>query len=289
MRTVNSWCPMQPSIRLTILVENSVHTRVLRAEHGLAILIESRGRRVLFDTGQTDLLLSNAAALGLSLENLDAIVLSHGHDDHTGGLAAVCGQSPRARVFLHPAAKAAKYSGSASGPPRPIGLPFAGQQALVAAGENVVLTPAREEVIEGVYVTGEIPRRTEFEDVGGRFFLDPGGQQPDPLWDDQALYFQTAAGLVVVLGCAHAGVVNTLQQIEAQTSTQRIHAIIGGLHLLNAGPARLKATVETLRRREVALLMPGHCTGAAATARLWTEFPGNCRAVGAGTTLLFPV
>lgn len=280
---------MQPSIRLTILVENSVHRRGLRAEHGLAMLIECRGRRVLFDTGQTDLVLANAAALGLSLENLDAIVLSHGHDDHTGGLAAVCRQSPRARVLLHPAARAEKYSGNAAGPPRPIGLPPAGQQALAAAGANVVLTPDAQEVIEGVFVTGEIQRRTDFEDVGGRFLLDSAGERLDPLWDDQALYFPTAAGLVVVLGCAHAGVVNTLQQIEAQTGSQRIHAIIGGLHLLNASPARLKATVDALRRRQVALLLPAHCTGAVATARLWTEFPEGCREAGVGTTLLFPL
>lgn len=279
---------MQPSIRLTILVENSVHTRKLRAEHGLAILIEARGRRVLFDTGQTDLVLANAAALGLSLENLDAIVLSHGHDDHTGGLAAVCRQSPRARVLLHPAARAEKYSGNAAGPPRPIGLPPAAQQALAAAGANVVLTSQAEEVIAGVFVTGEIPRRTDFEDVGGCFFLDAAGQRPDPLSDDQALYFPTAAGLVVVLGCAHAGVVNTLLQIEALTASQRIRAIIGGLHLLQASPARLKATLAALRRRQVALLMPGHCTGAVATARLWSEFPGSCRGAGTGTTLLFP-
>jgi 7,8-dihydropterin-6-yl-methyl-4-(beta-D-ribofuranosyl)aminobenzene 5'-phosphate synthase len=280
---------MQPNVHLTVLVENSVHTRTLRAEHGLAILIESHGRRVLFDTGQTDLVLANAARLGHSLENLDAIVLSHGHDDHTGGLAAVCRQSPQARVFLHPAATAPKFSGNAAGPPRAIGLPVAGQQALATAGENVLFTPTHREVIEGVFVTGEIPRRTDYEDVGGRFFLDAAGQQPDPLWDDQALYFPTAEGLVVVLGCAHAGVVNTLLQIEALTGAERIHAVIGGLHLLNATPARLAATVEALRRRQVVLLVPAHCTGAAATARLWTEFPGNCRAVGAGTTLLFPV
>jgi 7,8-dihydropterin-6-yl-methyl-4-(beta-D-ribofuranosyl)aminobenzene 5'-phosphate synthase len=278
---------MQPNIRLTVLVENSVHTRALRAEHGLAILIESRGRRVLFDTGQTDLVLANAAMLGRSLENLDAIVLSHGHDDHTGGLAAVCQRSPNARLFLHPAATRPKFSGNAAGPPRSIGLPVLGQQALAAAGENVVLTPTCREVIEGVFVTGEIPRRTDYEDVGGRFFLDAAGRQPDPLCDDQALYFPTAKGLVVVLGCAHAGVVNTLLQIEALTESRRIHAVIGGLHLLNATPARLAATVEALRRRRVSLLLPGHCTGPAATARLWSEFPEACRLASAGTTLLF--
>ncbi len=278
---------MSKTIRITILVENSVHRRGLKAEQGLSFLIESGGRRVLFDTGQTDLLLENAAALGCSLENLDAIVLSHGHDDHTGGLVAVCRKSPNTRVFLHPAAMESKFSGNTAGAARYIGMSEAGRQTVAGIGKNLIVTRTHQEVVEGVFATGEIPRRTDFEDVGGRFFLHEQCQQPDPLVDDQALYFPTAEGVVVVLGCAHAGVVNTLLHIEQLTRGDPLRAVLGGIHLLNASPARLAATIDALRLRNVPLLAPAHCTGPVAVARLWESFPGRCAAADVGSRFVF--
>ena len=142
-------------------------------------------------------------------------------------------------------------------------------------------------MVEGLFVTGEIPRQTDFEDVGGKFFLDERCQQPDPLVDDQALFFETPDGVVVLLGCAHAGVVNTMLQIERLTQGKHFHAVIGGMHLLNASPARLNATIQALRRWNVSQLVPMHCTGMLATTRLWAEFPNRCAAGGVGTQLVF--
>lgn len=278
---------MSNNIRITILVENSVHTRGLKAEHGLTILIEMGGRHVLFDTGQTELLLDNARSLGCSLQDLEAVVLSHGHDDHTGGLAAVCRQSPAARLFLNPAALAPKFGVNPDGSARSIGMPEEAKKALANAGQKLVLTSAYQEVVEGLFVTGEIPRQTDFEDVGGKFFLDERCQQPDPLVDDQALFFETSKGVVVLLGCAHAGVVNTLLHIERLTQGKRFHAVIGGLHLLHAPPARLNATIAALRRWNVSQLVPLHCTGLAATTRLGAEFPNRCASGAVGVQLGF--
>ncbi len=278
---------MSENIRITVLVENSVHARGLKAEHGLSFLIEIGGRRVLFDTGQTELLLDNARALGCSLQDLDAVVMSHGHYDHTGGLAAVCRQSPAARLFLGPAALAPKFGVNPDASARYIGMPEEAKKALADAGTKLVLTPACQEVVAGLFVTGEIPRQTDYEDVGGKFFLDDRCQQPDPLVDDQALFFEVPEGVVVLFGCAHAGVVNTLLHIERLTKGKHFHAVIGGMHLLNASPARLNATIAALRRWDVSRLVPMHCTGVAAVARLWAEFPNRCAAGNVGTRMVF--
>jgi 7,8-dihydropterin-6-yl-methyl-4-(beta-D-ribofuranosyl)aminobenzene 5'-phosphate synthase len=278
---------MTATLSLTTLVENSVHVRGLRAEHGLAFHLQCGGRSLLFDTGQSDLLLANADALGVDLSRLDAIVLSHGHYDHTGGLPAVRRRAPQARLFLHPAAMEPKFSANAVGPARPAGMTEPSLAAIREAGEAVTWTRQPTEVLPGVFATGQVPRETAFEDTGGRFFLDATATRPDPLVDDQALFFDTAEGLVVVLGCAHAGVVNTLRHIRRLTHNQRIHTLIGGMHLLTADATRMNATVQALRELEVARLVPAHCTGFAAAARLWAEFPGRCQSGGVGTRLVF--
>lgn len=278
---------MNDRVLVTVLVENSVQARGLKAEHGWAALVEIGGRHVLLDTGQSALLLDNARALGCRLDRLDAVVLSHGHYDHTGGLAAVLRACPSARVFAHPAALEPKFSVRPDGAARGVGMPDESRRALTAPGTLRDLRPASREVVPGLMVTGEIPRRTGFEDVGGAFFLDRSLRQPDPLADDQAVFFHTPAGVVVVLGCAHAGVVNTLEHIERLTDGARVHAILGGMHLLNASVERLAATVAAFRRREVARLLPAHCTGLGAVARLWESFPGRCAAAGVGSRFTF--
>jgi 7,8-dihydropterin-6-yl-methyl-4-(beta-D-ribofuranosyl)aminobenzene 5'-phosphate synthase len=277
---------MSETICVTTLVENCVYTAGLRAEHGLSFHIQCGSLSVLFDTGQSDLLLYNAAVLGVDLAHLEAIVLSHGHYDHTGGLTAVGRVAPKARLFLHPAAMEPKFSAHADGPLRPVGMPAAATQLLNTASAAVTWTREPTEVLPGLFVSGEVPRETSFEDTGGRFFLDAADSQPDPLVDDQALFFDTVDGLVVILGCAHAGVVNTLRHLRRLTGNRAIHTVLGGLHLLAANPVRMDATVAALRELDVARFVPTHCTGFAASARLWAEFPGRCTLGGVGSRLV---
>jgi 7,8-dihydropterin-6-yl-methyl-4-(beta-D-ribofuranosyl)aminobenzene 5'-phosphate synthase len=278
---------MSSEIKITVLVENSVNVRSLRAEHGLAFHIQAGRRQLLFDTGQSDLLMQNARELQIDLRRVEAVVLSHGHYDHTGGLKAVRELAPQARLYLHPAALAPKFSGQAGGATRAIGMSEENAKAVREAGQSVVWSHSPTEVAAGIFVTGEIPRQNDFEDPGGRFFLDETGSKADPLVDDQALFFDTREGFVVVLGCGHAGVVNTVEHVRRLAGNRPVRSVIGGLHLLNASPERVDKTVEAFRRWDLRQIVPGHCTGLAAVARLWAAFPGRCGSCATGTKLIF--
>lgn len=278
---------MGDEIVVTVLVENTAQGRGLMGEHGLAFHVQAGAQGLLFDTGQSGLVARNAAVLGVDLAGVRAVAFSHGHYDHTGGLRAVWEVAPDARLYVHPAALAPRYSRSPDGTTRGVGTDAPTLRDIRYRGSRVITTASATEVLPGVYVTGEIPRATEFEDVGGAFFLDEGGTRPDPITDDQAMFFDTSGGVVVLLGCAHAGVVNTLRRVRDLTGGRPFHAVFGGMHLLVAGPERMALTVEAIRSLGVSRLGPAHCTGAAATARLWHEFPDACAACLVGSRFVF--
>ncbi len=281
---------MSDAICVTALVDNCVHGPDLQAEHGLAFFIKTGRHRLLFDTGRSDLIVKNAHTLGLDLENVEAVALSHGHYDHTGGLGPLRGLAPKARLYVHPAALTPKFAQETEDPDHdswPVGMAEIDAQFIRQSQNSVVWTLKPTEMVEGIFVTGEIPRCTDFEDTGGRFFLDEGCNQPDPLLDDQALFFDTPPGLVVILGCAHAGVVNTVDYIRQITGGRPIHALLGGLHLIDASPERLKRTLAAFRRWDVQRVAVGHCTGLAAVAQLWTSFPGRCSDWATGSCMIF--
>jgi 7,8-dihydropterin-6-yl-methyl-4-(beta-D-ribofuranosyl)aminobenzene 5'-phosphate synthase len=178
-----------------------------------------------------------------------------------------------------------KYAREKAPPHREIGIPHRDEEALRDETRRIMWTREPTELVEGVHVTGEIPRRNDFEDTGGPFYRDPACTDPDPLIDDQALYLETSSELVVVLGCAHAGVVNTLDYISELTGRSRIYAVLGGMHLVRAKPLRLKATVAALARYGVQKVGPAHCTGMRAATYLWSRLPDECFECSVGATL----
>lgn len=278
---------MSESIRITVLVENSAHRPGLVAEHGLSFHIQAGKRSLLFDTGQTDLALINAQTLRLPLEQVEAVVLSHGHYDHTGGVPAILDVAPEARVYLHPAAFAPKFSRNQPGPARMIGMSEAAALAIRQHPGGFIETPRRTEILDGIFVTGEIPRVTTYEDTGGAFYLDADGRQPDPLVDDQALVIDLGRSVVLLLGCAHAGVVNTLEHVRQLTDGKPVSAVIGGLHLGKASGERLLNTVFCLSEARLDCLAPAHCTGEPATTRLRQSFMNIFRPADVGAVFEF--
>jgi len=275
-------------LRITVLVENTAGARGLLAEHGLALWIEADGTNILFDTGQGMVLEPNAKVLGVDLTQSDAVVLSHGHYDHTGGLEGVLGDFARAAIYVHPCAFDAKFGRCADGTGRIVGSPIRDAEQLRAHVSRVVPTAEPTKVADGIWITGEIPRRNDFEDTGGPFFLDEACTKPDPLIDDQALYVESSKGTVVLSGCGHAGLVNTLETVSELTGGAPIHAVLGGFHLLNSSGNRIERSIAALQRYGVRHIGPAHCTGLPATARILATFPEGFIAVVAGAEITIP-
>ena len=251
------------SVDITIVVDNLTEPGLV-AEHGFSLWIEADGRRILFDTGQGPALAPNAEALGVDTGRADALVLSHGHYDHTGGLPHVSAVAGDVAVYCHPAAVQPRYA-IRNGRAASIQMPRAAMAALDRIDSTRLHWISRPlQLTDQIGLTGPVPRETDYEDVGGPFFLDPEGCRPDPIEDDLALWIHTDAGLVVCVGCCHAGLINTLRHVRRLAGEARIRAVIGGFHLHAAGPRRLIPTADELKAMDIERIVPCHCTGEAA-------------------------
>jgi 7,8-dihydropterin-6-yl-methyl-4-(beta-D-ribofuranosyl)aminobenzene 5'-phosphate synthase len=249
---------------LEILVDNQV-AEGLVAEHGLSILITVGGKKILFDSGQGEALEPNTKKLGVSLTHINAFALSHGHYDHTGAVDFVLQENPEVSVYAHPKIFSRRFSLHAGKDPKEISMQPE-ERLVVANLPDSQLNWVREptQILKGVWLTGPIPRLQSLEDTGGPFFIDPAGKKADPIVDDMAIWIETPRGLLVVCGCCHSGLVNTLNHIVTVSGEKRIWGIVGGLHLKNASEQRLEVTANVLRMFEPEFMVPCHCTGDAA-------------------------
>ncbi|MFC1608111.1 MBL fold metallo-hydrolase [Candidatus Latescibacterota bacterium] len=262
------------TIKITVLVENTVSRQNLKAEHGLSFWVETAEGNILWDTGQTVLLLENAQKLGIPLYSTNYIVLSHGHYDHTGGLLQVLLRAPHAQVYGHPDLFVQRFTRTHNTvySIKPVGSPVLEDFVKKRCG-SLNLSSGPVSILPGIFTTGEIPRKTEYEDTGGEFFRDISCSVRDFIHDDQALCIVSSHGLVVILGCAHSGVVNTLNLISELTGQSKIYAVLGGMHLLRASQKRLDATAKALVHYDVRMIGPCHCTGLEAQTYLMSCFP----------------
>ena len=255
-----SGCSQQPS-NITLLVDNKAGEG-LECVHGFAAWIRIRDRRILFDTGQKDVILKNAERLGINLADAEVLVLSHGHDDHTDNLADFYAINPNAPMYCGRNIDADRFCC------RP------GEQALnwspPPSAKKIfeTLPPEQKHVLDkplyllpGVAITGPVPRLTTFEDVGDALFLDIEARKPDPVSDDMSMWFETDKGLVILLGCCHSGIVNTVNYIRQVSGIEKISGIVGGMHLIRASKERMDKTLEAMKSWNMDFLIPCHCTG----------------------------
>jgi 7,8-dihydropterin-6-yl-methyl-4-(beta-D-ribofuranosyl)aminobenzene 5'-phosphate synthase len=257
-----------PQLSLTVLVENTTLTdRYFSGEPGLSFLIETEGKKILFDTGFSDLFLHNAQKLGINLLDLDMVVLSHGHLDHSGGLFPLIRHMTRSIIEGIPVKKPLLVAHPWCFYPRPK-FPVPDTGTVLSEQElsrffDVCTTTVPRHLTKNLVFLGEIERNFDYEktDPGVRKIILPDGiTREDRILDDSALAFRTGEGVVIITGCSHAGICNIVERAKSVCGEHRIIDIIGGLHLLLPDPSRLKKTAEYLRDLHLKSLHACHCT-----------------------------
>lgn len=268
--------------KVKILVENRVAKENLLAEHGLSFLISYREKNYLFDTGQGLVLINNMKNLGIKVADIDGVILSHGHYDHGNGLQEILALNSELEVFAHPEVFIPKYSD------KKVNLVPRGLNIKKEEIQNFKPIRKATEISAGLWMTGEIPRRSNLEELSNKFKREVAGQiQQDNFTDEQAVFIETKKGLVVLLACTHAGIINTLEHIKALSGSQKIHAIIGGMHLINANQKRINETVSYLAQLNFELIVPLHCTGFNALQAMLAKFKDKVKLRQVGEEFIF--
>lgn len=272
-------------LKLSILADDTVDRPDLLGEHGYSLYIETGEQTILFDTGQGMVLHHNARQLGINLCEQEIIVLSHGHYDHANGVRVLlC--NPRLEIYAHPAIMKPKFKQDEDGTYRDIGIDWFDNGMIV----NKIKWHLSEEPVhlsDAIVLSGRIPRVTEFENVEPHFCVhdEHGGYTHDIIPDDQAIYIRTASGLVILTGCAHSGIVNTVLHAREVMQTDSIRCLVGGMHLINASEEKITKTVQYLKSLNISEIHAAHCTGFDASCALRQMMPETFHLVHAGKVL----
>lgn len=247
-------------LKIIILVENYAHL-FPHAEQGFCAYIEYHGKRYLFDTGFTGTCaIKNALAADIPLSKVRKIILSHGHIDHTGGLEEILKFVEKKEILAHRDVFSNKKAVR-----EPIvfynGIKNTRDYLERNLGARIDLQEGFYQIAEGMYMTGEVPFTNSFETISDHFKVENSSHElvPDTFTDDNSLIFDTPKGLVILTGCAHRGIVNIMTYAK-QKLQKKVHALIGGTHLVKASEERMNQTVKALQEEEVDIIAPAHCT-----------------------------
>ncbi len=264
-------------MKIVILIEDLPNEGLLW-EHGISAYIEFENTRILFDTGQTGAFIDNAAHLGVNLDKVNYLVLSHGHYDHTGGLRRLVDSFDMSETTLiaHPLIFEKKLRADGT----EIGNSMTEGEIKQHFGE-IILTRKPYALSDDIVFTGEIPRIYENPGTVG-YHIDAGRLVPDPVVDDSSLFFRTNKGTVVVVGCSHTGILNITKHAGLDS---KVHSVIGGFHLIGATQERIKNIVSGFSELGVQILYPGHCTGERAIKEMKKVFGNRVHVLKTGKVI----
>ncbi|MCC6146289.1 MAG: MBL fold metallo-hydrolase [Anaerolineaceae bacterium] len=278
---------MAEQFRISCLDDDSVKVfNSFWAEHGLCFLVETEEQTVLFDVGTTGTVVGhNAQLLKKDLSEVTHIVLSHAHYDHTGSLDWALDQT-RNPVLIADTDLFVERVSRREGATKQTGVPVSRER--VEARAQLVLTEDMFQIGEGMYLTGRIPRENQYEVANPKMLIRQGDDfSADSFLDDRSLILEAGEGIVVLLGCCHAGLVNTMNYVRKHFSAP-IKAIIGGTHLLEASPEQMTWTIQELKNKfQPERMYFNHCTGFNALVTFRNAFGERLQTMPAGEVLEF--
>lgn len=253
---------------ITPVSENSTPSGMgLLGEHGLSFHIDNNGEQILFDTGQGLVLENNLKVLQKDISSIKKVILSHGHYDHTGGLKALA-DNASFELFSHPASFLPKFISYDLKNYFDIGCPVS-EHYLKEKGIKINFSNKSEKISQNIITTGQVKFTNDFEEIEPFFYTDKGGNKiKDTIPDDLGIVIDTSVGNVLVLGCTHRGIINTLEHVSKLTGSKEFHTIIGGLHLGGAGEEKIDNIIKRLSDFKIQNLITGHCTGRFAQVKL---------------------
>ncbi|WP_432667228.1 MBL fold metallo-hydrolase [Wukongibacter baidiensis] len=271
-------------LRFHILSNNHASKEELLTEHGLSVLVETDEKKILFDTGESDIFLHNSKKMGHDINSVDYIVLSHGHYDHTTGLKCFNFDDSSANLCIHPGALKEKYK-VINDEEKYIGIPW-GLDDINIKEERIVFNPKLKHLTENIMAISEIPRITDFEEIPKHFKIKEKDElKDDTFLDEQMLVVKTEKGIVILLGCSHPGVINCIKHAMQLTDESRVRAVIGGMHLKEASTSQLHKTIESLKDMGIDKVFPMHCTGTESMIEMKKILKDICILCNAGDTI----
>ena len=259
------------NLKLTTLIENQENvSQCLIGEHGLSMLIEIQGHKLLFDTGQTGAFIDNVKKLGIDLHDIDHLIVSHGHYDHSSGVPRLLKEYPGIPdMIVGEGFFAPKYKRIEPGAYKYNGNPMARETIDIPVIE---VTEDTYSLWEGVTIHKNFNRSCDYEELNPMFYLKrDNGYVQDTFSDEIALAIHTDKGLVVIVGCSHVGISNILETI-CRREGESIYALVGGTHLMGASKDRVNSTIDTFRQMHIKEICVSHCTGAENIDILSKEF-----------------
>ena len=276
-------------MKITTLIENEAGSREgLYVEHGLSLYIEADGKKILFDTGASGNFIDNAKSLDIKLEDLDYIILSHGHYDHSGGFKRLIEEiNPNIKLFIGAEFFNKKYSLRPTGEYDSTGSPFNEEFLKENNISFEYIDGDVTKITESIMIFTKFKRNPEFENINETMYINTGdGYEKDMFRDEISLGIKTDKGLVVIVGCSHAGIVNVLDSIDQATETD-IYAVVGGTHLIKEDDEKINKIIDYLKEKEIKVIGACHCTGKQGETMLSQQLEDNFITNNTGDILEF--